>query len=63
MSAGGASTARQAIEAGLVDEIGIAIVPVLLGEGVRLFDRLPARLQVLDTSPSPNATHIRYRVG
>jgi dihydrofolate reductase len=60
---GGASTARQAIAAGLVDEMMITIVPVLLGGGVRIFDELPARLEILDTWPSPNATHVRYRVG
>lgn len=35
----GADVARQALEAGLVDEVLIHVVPVLLGDGVRLFSR------------------------
>jgi dihydrofolate reductase len=37
---GGAHTMRELISAGLVDEIEIGIVPVLLGDGLRLFERL-----------------------
>ena len=36
--AGGASAARQFLAAGLVDEIWLHIVPILLGQGERLFD-------------------------
>ncbi|APU15554.1 MULTISPECIES: dihydrofolate reductase family protein [Actinoalloteichus] len=49
----GADVARQCIEAGLLDELLVSIAPVLLGDGVRLFDRpggSPVRLQVLDVS-------------
>lgn len=35
----GADVARQCLEAGLLDEVLVMIVPVLLGDGVRLFDR------------------------
>src|SRR5215470_16646682 len=35
---GGASTARQYLKAGLVDEMAIHVTPVLLGRGERLFD-------------------------
>lgn len=35
---GGASIARQCLKAGLVDEIQVHLVPVLVGEGIRLFD-------------------------
>jgi dihydrofolate reductase len=35
----GANVARQCIEAGLIDEVLVHITPVLLGDGVRLFDR------------------------
>ena len=49
---------------GVLDELQIHQVPVLFGAGRRLFDLLPARIelkivQVIDT---PEATHIRYRV-
>lgn len=37
---GGASTVRQYLEAGLIDEMHLAIVPVLLGDGERLFERV-----------------------
>lgn len=35
---GGASTAQQCINAGLVDVLEIGIVPILLGSGLRFFD-------------------------
>jgi dihydrofolate reductase len=40
--AGGANTAQQFINAGLLDEIQIHLVPVLIGRGLRLFDALNA---------------------
>lgn len=39
---GGASTVAQYLRAGLVDELGLAVVPVLLGAGERLFDGVEA---------------------
>lgn len=36
----GGDLVRQALEAGRVDELVLTVVPVLLGDGVRLFDRL-----------------------
>jgi dihydrofolate reductase len=61
---GGASTGKQALRAGLVDEILIHLAPYLLGGGVRLFDALSdgVRLEKLTVSDGPLATHIRYRV-
>ena len=35
----GAETARQCLAAGVLDEIFVCVAPVLLGDGVRLFDR------------------------
>jgi dihydrofolate reductase len=60
----GAATAQSALEAGVVDELQIDLIPVLFGRGRRLFDVLPSRIEldivrVIDT---PEATHIRYRV-
>jgi dihydrofolate reductase len=40
--AGGANAIQQFIEAGLVDEIQKHVAPVLLGDGVRLFERIGA---------------------
>jgi dihydrofolate reductase len=61
---GGASPGQQALSAGVCDEILIHLAPYLLGDGVRLFDRLPAgtRLEKLSVSDGPLATHLRYRV-
>ena len=61
---GGTSPGKQALAAGLCDEILVHIAPYLLGGGVRLFDELPdgIRLEKLSASDGPQATHIRYRV-
>lgn len=37
---GGPSTVRQFLKAGLVDRLHVAIVPILLGRGIRLWDDL-----------------------
>lgn len=62
---GGARTIQQFLDAGLVDEFHIALAPVLLGEGERLFRRIEPsrmRLEVLPGEPSERVTHLRYRV-
>lgn len=62
--AGGASTARQALAAGAIDELTLDVIPVLLGAGERLFDGLDdPGLEPLEVIHAPRATHIRYRVG
>ncbi len=62
--AGGAATVRQALAAGVVDELTLDIVPVLLGAGERLFDGVgDLRLEPVEVLHSPAATHIRYAVG
>jgi dihydrofolate reductase len=60
----GAYTAQTALEAGVLDELQIHLVPVLFGRGRRLFEVLPARieLEVARVIDTPQATHIRYRV-
>ena len=61
--AGGASTVRQALSAGVIDELVLDIAPVLLGTGERLFDDVGnPRLVPVEVLHSPHATHIRYRV-
>jgi len=61
---GGASPGKQALAAGVCDEILVHVAPYLLGDGVRLFDTLPAgiRLEKLSVTDGPFATHMRYRV-
>ncbi|MGN6171181.1 MAG: dihydrofolate reductase family protein, partial [Solirubrobacteraceae bacterium] len=62
--AGGASTVRQALAAGAIEELVLDLVPVLLGSGERLFDGVEdPGLEPIEVAPSPHATHIRYRVG
>jgi dihydrofolate reductase len=59
----GAYTAQTAIAAGVLDELQIHQVPVLFGGGRRLFEILPARveLEIIRVIDTPEATHIRYR--
>jgi dihydrofolate reductase len=62
---GGASIDRQLLEAGLVDELWISVVPVLLGEGVRLFNGIGGTQILLDqqtVTASERVAHLRYRV-
>lgn len=62
---GGANVAQQAIKAGLVDEVGIDLVPVLLGGGVRFFDNLgdgKIELERTRVIEAPGVTHLRFRV-
>ncbi|KKD06369.1 dihydrofolate reductase family protein [Streptomyces sp. WM6386] len=61
--AGGASTVRQYLDAGLVDELQLHVVPALLGDGLRLFGGLDAgrRLEVARVVDTPLATHLKYR--
>jgi dihydrofolate reductase len=59
---GGAGTIQQYLRARLVDEIGLAIVPVLLGSGERLFDHLdggPAGYRCIELVSSPAVVHVR----
>jgi dihydrofolate reductase len=60
----GGAVARTALAAGALDELQLSQVPVLLGRGRRLFDELPAEieLEVVRVIDTPEATHIRYRV-
>jgi dihydrofolate reductase len=60
----GAYTAQKALEAGVLDELQIDQIPVLFGQGLRLFDVLPNRIEldVVKVIDTPAATHIRYRV-
>jgi dihydrofolate reductase len=61
---GGAEIIRQALEAGIVDELTIIIAPVVLGDGKRLFEGFSRSLDLehLGVRQSPFATFIDYRV-
>lgn len=60
--AGGASTVRQALDAGVIDELTLDVAPVLLGRGERIFDGATGfDFEPVEALHSPLATHIRYR--
>jgi dihydrofolate reductase len=59
----GANIARQCLEAGLLDEVIIHIAPVLVGDGVRLFEhpgRAPVRLEAISSVMEGETTVVRY---
>lgn len=61
----GAETARQCLDAGLLDEILVSIAPVLLGDGTRLFDHPGGRhvaLERIRLTEAPQATNLWLRV-
>jgi dihydrofolate reductase len=63
--AGGGSTILQYVNAGVIDEFSIALSPVLLGSGIRLFEGVDARRVALDpvrVEPSPRVTHLTYTI-
>ncbi|MFG2099402.1 dihydrofolate reductase family protein [Micromonospora echinaurantiaca] len=61
--AGGASTVRQYLAAGLLDSLHLHIVPILLGAGERLLvDVGDPRLEQVAVVAGPRVTHVRYRV-
>jgi dihydrofolate reductase len=59
-----ATIGRQLLERGLIDEIDLHIAPVLLGDGIRLFDNpggAPVRLELLNGDDRSAAVNVRYR--
>jgi dihydrofolate reductase len=61
----GAGTAQLALAAGVLDELQIHLIPVLLGEGRRLFEHLGAEHIELEPTrivEGEGVTHLRYRV-
>jgi dihydrofolate reductase len=59
---GGANTIQQYLRAGLIDEMHLAIVPVLLGRGERLFanvDDVAERYECTEFMTSPGVAHVR----
>ena len=61
--AGGASTIRQYLAAGALDELYLHIVPVVLGAGERLLENVgDPTLEPVKVVASPEVTHVKYRV-
>ena len=64
VAVGAASIVQQCIKAGMLDEIHIDLVPILLGDGIRLFDYLgmaPIELERTRVEV-PGVTHLTFRV-
>jgi len=63
--AGGGQTIVEYLNAGFVDELHVALSPVLFGSGIRLFDGIDAARIALDplgSEETRRATHLRYAV-
>ncbi len=63
---GGADVARQFLSAGLVDQMQLNVVPVLLGDGARLFEDGAGAglgLEPILVVDTPEVAHLRYRIG
>ncbi|HEV8205474.1 MAG TPA: dihydrofolate reductase family protein [Acidimicrobiia bacterium] len=61
----GAATAQECLRAGLLDEMELHLMPVLLGQGRRLFEDMPPdhiELELLRDLDGPGVLHLRYRV-
>jgi len=61
---GGATTAQQFLAAGLVDELRLTVVPILLGDGLRLFGPDSARrvAEIVGIVAAPTVTHMHLRL-
>lgn len=60
---GGAQAIQQYMAAGLLDELELHVVPVLLGDGERLFDNLgdaEPQLEEVRSVGGPGVTHLKY---
>jgi dihydrofolate reductase len=65
VSVGGTQIVRQCLQAGLLDELQIDLVPMVLGAGIRLFEPVgmePLDLEVIGVVEGMGVTHLRYRV-
>ena len=65
VAVGAASIAQQCLRAGLLDEIHVDLAPVLLGDGVRLFEHLgpgPIELESTQVIEGAGVTHLTFRV-
>ena len=61
--AGGAHIVNQYLRAGLIDELWLHIVPVIVGQGQRLFEEMPEiNLEILEQRGTDLVTHIKYRI-
>ena len=59
---GGASIAQQCLNAGLLDAMTIHLVPMVLGDGVRLFEHLEKQIKMAQPKiiEAPGVTHLKF---
>lgn len=60
---GGADVIQQYLDMGVIDELEIALAPILFGSGRRLFENLqesPSQFRIDKVLNTPDATHLRY---
>jgi dihydrofolate reductase len=65
VSVAGAHAAREALAAGLLDEIVVNLIPVIMGDGIPWFAgtaNAPWRLSDPEVVQAPGVTHLHYRV-
>ena len=65
VAVGSATIVQQCLEAGLLDEIHIDLVPFLFGHGIRLFDPVaekPIELETIQVIEGTGVTHLHFRV-
>ena len=65
VSVGGTTIVQQCLKLGLLDEIQIDMAPILLGDGIRLFDALgpePIELEQTAVIEGTGVTHLKYRI-
>jgi len=62
---GGAETIRSYLSAGLIDEFSLHVTPIIMGTGVRLFEKIKKEkfsLEISEVVNSPMVTHLFYKV-
>jgi dihydrofolate reductase len=62
---GAPSVVKQCLKAGLMDEIHIDLIPILLFDGVRLFDVLgvePVDMKIIEATANSGVAHITFRI-
>ena len=62
---GGADVIQQYLNAGLIDEFSIHLAPLMLGDGVRLFENINKEkfsLEIKEVINSPKVTHLFYKI-
>jgi dihydrofolate reductase len=58
----GADLAQSLLAEGLLDELEIHLIPVVLGDGRRLFGNQRVELELIRVLDAPGVTHLHYRV-